>query len=105
MLDILSDYGYRWDIKFNAKKTQAMVIGKDHCKIPALLELSGEPVIYVKQYKYLGFLVKADKRFICDTTSVIKKFYRALNGLLRFRTQPSADVKMHLLMAHFCSIP
>ena len=104
LMDACSKYGLEWDISFNPKKSQAMVIGPN-CKVtPALVLLSGGMVSWVTSFKYLGVFIQAHKAFQCEISTTVRKFYKSLNSLLRFRTQPSDVVQIHLLMTHCAPI-
>ena len=104
MMDICSKYGLEWDISFNPKKSQAMLVGPKYKMVPAPLNLSNGKVSWVDSFKYLGVVVKSYKSFQCDITATVSKFYRCLNSLLRFRCRPSDVVQIHLLMAHAAPI-
>ena len=104
LMDVCTEYGLDWDISFNPKKSQTMVIGPNHKVTPAPVSLSGGMVSWVKSFKYLGVTIQSYKVFQCEITDTVKKFYRALNSLLRFRSQPSDVVQIHLLMTHCAPI-
>ena len=55
-------------------------------------------------FKYLGITIKSHKVFQCDVSETVKKYYKSLNSFLRFRTQSSEVVQIHLLMAHCAPI-
>ena len=52
-IDICSEYGCQWDIKFNPDKSYAGTLGGDH---PTSLnvELANKPLQWAVQLKYLG---------------------------------------------------
>ena len=61
------------------------------------LSLNGKDLEFVKEWKYLGVMVKSDKLFC---TSVLKPrcaFYRSANSILNVLNKPSEDVQMKLL--------
>ena len=86
LLDICEAYAREHDILFNSKKTvcMAMMPKKFYGMHVPTLSLCGQPLRFVSEYKYLGYLISNDKR--ADDLE-IRQQYRALccraNSLIR----------------------
>ena len=104
MIDVCTAYGIEWDICFNPKKSQAMIIGPNYKSKPPPLAIAGGNIQWVQSFKYLGVTIQAEKEFRCSVNGCVSKFYKSLNSLLRFRSKPSEDVQLHLLMTHCAPI-
>jgi len=104
MVNVAAKYGTEMDIRFNPLKSQAMIVGRSHGSDLAPLTLNGKSIGFVKQFKYLGLTIMSHKKFQCDVSEKVSKYYDSLNSLLRFRTKPSELVQLHLLTTHCAPI-
>ena len=98
LLDICSAYASSWCIKYNERKTKVMYFGKNfetfYC---APILLNGMQLEFVKEWKYLGVMLKSDKSFICSAKKPRGAFFRSANSILSTLRGPSNRVLMKLL--------
>ena len=99
LLDICGSYCEQWDICLNAKKTKNMFFGKKLVLNHRLL-LNGNPIEWVREWKYLGVVLKSGTVFGCTVTDRVKSFYRALNSILRVEGRSDDMVLLKLLETH-----
>ena len=99
MLDLCSSYCDEWDICLNAKKSKNMYFGKK-AKINFQLTLHGTPVAWVEEWKYLGVTLRQGKVFSCSVKETVRKFYRALNAILRVEGRSDDMILLQLLESH-----
>ena len=59
--------------------------------------LNGVKLDFVHEWKYLGVLLKTDKRFSCSAKKSRSAFYRSSNSILNVLNGPSEVVQMKLL--------
>ena len=98
LLDACSEYAVTWCIKYNHKKTKVMYFGKNHDSFTcAPLTLNHESLEFVKEYKYLGVLIKSENGFFCSCKKPRTAFYRSSNSILNVIKKPSENVLMRLL--------
>ena len=62
--------------------------------------LNGLPFEWVKEWKYLGVVLKSGPRFSCSVSDRVKSFYRSLNSILRVEGRSDDMVLLRLLEAH-----
>ena len=67
------------------------------------VEMNNVCLSIVDQWKYLGVIVKADKRFSCSTDESLSSFYRASNSILNVLKKPSEQIQLKLLYS--CCVP
>jgi len=62
LLDVCAEYGERYDIKFNLKKSVVMIMrtGEQCNAVFPVFHLSGRDVAVVEKVKYLGHIVRSD---------------------------------------------
>jgi Reverse transcriptase (RNA-dependent DNA polymerase) len=92
MLQVVTDYGCKWQFRFNAKKSGILIHAsgpknkkeRDAAKAPNCWKLGGESVPVVKQYKYLGLeFTKPGKRcWNIAVNNMIQKAVQKTNHLL-----------------------
>ena len=99
MLNICSSYCAEWDICLNAKKTKNMHFGKKSI-IKFQPMLNGAPIDWVKEWKYLGVVLKSGARFGCSVSERVKSFYRALNSILRLEGRSNDMILLQLIETH-----
>ena len=76
MVDICSNYGHRFDIKFNPRKSQTTVFGGS-APSGFILKLNEAPVPYVDKVKYLGIYIKSRTNCV-DPSGALRKFLDVL---------------------------
>ena len=99
LLDLCSTYCADWDICLNPKKSANMYFGRP-TEIKFKPTLDGAPVQWVKEWKYLGVVLKNGSKFGCSVTERVKSFYRSLNSILRVEGRSSNMVLLRLMEAH-----
>ena len=62
--------------------------------------LNGLPIEWVKEWKYLGVVLKSGHRFSCSVSDRVKSFYRSLNSILRVEGRSDDMVLLRLSEAH-----
>ena len=98
LLDTCSEYAHMWCIKYNSKKTKVMYFGKNYESfLCAPLTLNNAPLEFVKEFKYLGVLIKSENGFFCSGKKPRTAFYRSSNSILNVIKKPSQPVLMKLL--------
>ena len=75
-LDICSNYGHRFDIKFNPLKSQTTVFG-GFAPSGFVLKLNEAPVPYVDKVKYLGIYIKSRTNCV-DPSGALRNFLDVL---------------------------
>ena len=83
LLDVCTDYGSKYYITFNAKKTCCIVVGKsfsNYDKLP-IMHIGGMCISWVTTFKYLGIVFVAKKNLHVVVNYIKRKYYAALNGL------------------------
>ena len=99
LLDSCATYCQEWDIKLNAKKTKNLVFGR---KLPPMhkVSLAGAEIPWEQRCKYLGVTLVSSRTFSCCAKETVRKFYRALNAIIRVEGQSDDMVMLRLLEAH-----
>ena len=98
LLDICSKYAFTWCIKYNERKTKLMYFGGNFESFSCSpIVLNDVPLDFVPKWKYLGVMLKSDKRFSCSAEKPRNAFYRSSNSILNVLNGPSNDVQMKLL--------
>ena len=62
--------------------------------------LSGSPIEWVSEWKYLGVVLKSGRSFGCSVVDKVKSFYRSLNSILRVEGRSQDMVLLNLIEAH-----
>ena len=99
LLNLCGSYCEQWDICLNAKKTKNMFFGKK-INLEHRLLLDGKPIEWVKEWKYLGVVLKSGTRFGCSVVERVKSFYRAFNAILRIEGRSDDMVLLRLIETH-----
>ena len=76
LLDICSEYGDKFCLKFDVKKTKVMVCGKMHTNVNLLasLNIRGVCLDYVNSYRYLGFHLIAGLTLKVSSMGALRDF-------------------------------
>jgi len=83
MLNICSDFGIEYDVKFNENKSVALRIGPRFNSVCKPLVLGRRCLQFVDSVKYLGVSIVASHHFRCSFKDVKSKFsfFRIFNYL------------------------
>ena len=73
MVDICSDYGIRFGIRFNSSKSQTTVFG-GRSPPHFVVKLNEAPVPYVDTVKYLGVFINSRTNCV-DPCAALRKFF------------------------------
>ena len=86
-------------MNINAKRTKNLAFGTKtlppHCVV-----LNGESLPWEMHCKYLGVILKSGVKFDCCVKETVRKFYRALNAIIRIEGRSDDMVMLRLLEAH-----
>ena len=82
MLDLCSSEGSFLGINFKYKKSHCLVIGPKYDINVSTLLLSGMPLLWANQIKYLGIYVIGGKYFKVDASTMRRNFFASVNGIL-----------------------
>ncbi|KAL2103995.1 hypothetical protein ACEWY4_000863 [Coilia grayii] len=102
LLNICSDYGVKFDIKYNAKKSMVMICRtKDdkHLNFPGL-HLSGQTLSVCKSAKYLSHIINDKLEDDADIGRQRRMLYAQANVLVRRFHFCSDEVKVSLFRAY-----
>lgn len=79
----LSDYYYKWKIRVNAGKSEALLIRRSNCKDKNLhtLEINGERIQYKESVRYLGYHVQPNMKHNEHVNRMLLKAYSGLHRL------------------------
>ncbi len=104
LLKVCSQYGNDYDIKFNAKKSNVMIVRSKEDKklVFPPFSLCDNPLMTCQEIKYLGHYLTFDWRDDKDIYRQTCKQYAQANMLLRKFSKCSEEVKCYLFRA-FCT--
>ena len=83
-MDQICDWFARWNIKINAKKTEAIVFTKTSRTVEAPIKICNTTIPYSSTVKYLGLTLDSKLTFQSHITKTITKAYSALSILYPF---------------------
>ena len=99
MLELCGRYCDDWDIRLNPKKTKNMCFGRK-TNVSHRLLMSGTPIEWVSEWKYLGVTLHTGRVFNCSVTEKVKAFYRSLNSILRIEGRSDDMILLRLIESH-----
>ena len=97
MIDLCHEYCSKFCLDFNSKKSKIMIFGRSYNKNIVPLQLSGEPIEFVTEWKYLGITLVTGKHLSYSAGSDLTSFFRATNAVI------NVLVLMSILYLHFCT--
>ena len=102
LLDVCAEYGRKYCLNFNAKKSKVMLFGKTFksTDLIAPLHLGDDTVEFVSSMRYLGFHIQSDCSFKFSIAQDLCKFFGAVNSVMTVLTKPKEDVLMKLLYSN-----
>ena len=94
------------NLKFNVSKSASLRIGARHkIVIPDLTDLSGTPIRWVSEFKYLGVVVRHGIRFGINVHQNKVKFFRSFNALFaKLGSSNNPDTLLNLMRTNCLSI-
>ena len=99
LLTVCDKYCAEWDVCLNAKKSKILIFGRKLDSVQDII-LNGNRIEIVKEWMYLGVMLKSDTIFNCSVTDRIKKFYRCANAIFRIDGRSNDTVMLHLIETH-----
>ena len=102
LLRVCSQYGIEHDIKYNAKKSNVMIVrGREDKKLTfPSFSLSGSPLELCHEIKYLGHIITDDWMDDRDIHRQLCKLYAQANMLIRKFSMCTVDVKCSLFRTY-----
>jgi len=106
MIDICVTFCDENCLRFNVKKTKAMVFGKKYSEGGSFapLKIGGNDIEYVDNWRYLGFNLKSGRQCSFCPEAELASFYRASNCIIRSLKRPNEAVLLHLIYTNCVSI-
>ena len=94
------------NLKFNVSKSAALRIGARHkFVIPELSDLSGTPIQWVTQFKYLGVVVKHGINFGINIHQNKVKFFRSFNAIFaKLGSSKNPDTILNLMRTNCLNV-
>ena len=102
MVDICETFAVEYDIKFNEKKTVAILFGNGESP-ECHLKLNGQPVTWVREVKHLGNIVTSDLTDARDCARKRSIFIGSVNKLLGSYGKIQSNVLCKLFQIYCCS--
>ena len=102
MLNICTEYGIEYDVKFNDTKSCTIRIGPRFNFVCAPLELAGKCLQFVDSVKYLGVRIVAGRCFKCSFEEVKMKFFRVFNCIYARSKAANSEIITVELMKSYC---
>ena len=100
MLDICTQYGYRWGITFNTSKSQLLTLwGRNP---PVSLTLANKPLVWYYSVIYLGIQLVSGIYFKMDLTSAKLKYYGCFNSILSVTGKQQNEIVCLNLISTYC---
>ena len=100
MIDICRTYCEKYCLQFNAAKSKAMIIGRSSKVVCSDITISGQPIEWVSEWKYLGTTISAGKRFSFSARPDITNFFRASNSVIHVLTDAHEHTLLTLLFTN-----
>jgi len=98
LLDICAEFGQKWDICFNAEKSQILTLGGHNPDRNLLLD--SRPLQWVNKVKYLGMHILAGGVQKVDTTNAKTKYCGCFNSILSVCGNNRNDLVSHTSSNH-----
>ena len=99
LLLLCEHYCHDWDIRLNANKSKNLSFGKGSTPSHQLM-LNSAPIEWVEKWKYLGVTLLHGRHFSCCADETVRKYYRAVNSVLRVDGRSDDIVMLRLIEAH-----
>jgi len=88
------------DMKFNARKSSLLCVGKHFSSNIDDLHVGNEDIMWKDSVKYFGVWLCSGKRLQSDINSIIRKFYAAANSIFSHSGSISQMSKLHLVESY-----
>jgi len=102
MLNICTEFGVDYDVKFNDTKSVAMRVGPRFNVACKSLELDGKALRFVDCVKYLRVNILAWHHFKCSFEHVKLKFFRAFNCIYTKIKADGSEINTVELFKSYC---
>ena len=103
LLDICTKYAVEHHILFNAVKSQCLIVRSRHFDcLPVIFYLSGAPLVFINEYKYLGHIITDTLTDDHDMLKQTRSLYARANMLIR-RFSSARHMTKCLLFNSFCT--
>jgi len=98
MVDICSDYGDRFDIRFSSSKSQTTVFG-GRCPSHFVVKLNEAPVPYVDTVKYLDVFINSRTNCV---DAALRNFFACFNNIMSVRGYGRNEMLAVILAKTYC---
>ena len=95
--DLCYDVGLVLDIKFNAKKSSLLQVGRHFSSLISNLHVGCDDITWNDNLRYLGAWLHKGKRLSCDINHAMRKFYASANSVFSHAGSVSEITKLYLL--------
>jgi len=102
MLNICTEFGVDYDVKFNDMKSVAMRVGTRFHVACKPLDLGGKVLRFVDSVKYLGVNIVAWRYFRCSFEHVKLKFFRVFNCIYAKSKAAGSEINTVELFKSYC---
>jgi len=102
MLNICTEFGIEYDVKFNDTKSVAMRIGPRCSAVCMPLVLAGKCLKFVDSVNYLGVCITAGRQLKCCFESVKLKFFRVFNCIYAKSKASGSEINTVQLLKSYC---
>ena len=104
VLNICSDYGLEFDIKYNQKKFFLLQFGFDKEIVLSTLFIDRIALSWVAKLKYLGVYLVAGKHYSVDVSTNCIKFLGSAGNILEKCGAVSEEIKWHVIDHSFLAM-
>ena len=101
LLNLASDSFCSLGLQINPAKSNCLRVGRRFKVVCEEILVSGSPLPWVKEAKYLGVYLKSGKSFSCNWSTARRNFYVAVNGILgALGREPPLNVLLALVKSN-----
>jgi len=101
MLDVCAEFGHKWDICFNAKKSQILTLGGSN-PVNCRLLLGNKPIEWTSKVKYLSIHILAGDVQKVDIANAKRKYYGCFNSILCICGKSRNEIASLHLVNSYC---
>ena len=100
MIDLCHEYCQKYCLQFNSSKSKIMLFGDNYDESCAPVSISGSPIDYVHEWKYLGTTLVAGKSLSFTARPDLSSFFRATNAIINVLTDAHEHTLLSLLYSN-----